>query len=163
MSIIRKKEKKTKNPAEPNVEVQVKPEKISNKDPLLLTIDYIKENNNELVNQNLRTFKGIQDIQNNIEDLASKNQELSSQCSEMNDTFENIIQVTERFAEVQNDIDKSVSLAQNQVEILKDSSNTVTDRFEEMNDTFNTLLASVDKIKSSTEGIIAIANQTNLL
>lgn len=163
MSLFKKEKKAEKVAEKPAVTAVEEKKTNSNKDALLLSLNYIKDNNDQLAEQNLRTFRGIQEIQNQVENQAAKNLELSSQCSQMNDSFENIMQVTERFAKVQESITESVTTAQSQVEVLKDSSNIVTDRFSEMNNTFQTLQASVDKIKGSTEGIISIANQTNLL
>ncbi len=135
----------------------------NNKDVMLSTVNFLKNTNDELVKQNLKTVRGIDGIYQTMEHMASENQTLLSECNNMQDNFDNIISVANNFSDVKNGIETSVATAQEQVEVLRNSSNVVTERFEDMDSIFHNLLEAVEHIKASTEGITAIANQTNLL
>lgn len=159
--LFKKKTKETSVEKAPTTVVEQTPVS-DNTEAILLTIDHLKSTNEELVTQDLETSKGIQEIEASIQTLSDENEELLSQCQAMNTSFEGIVTASDEFATVQSEIQESVSTAQNQVEVLKESSNTVTERFDEMNQTFEKLLESVSEIRKSTDGITAIANQTNL-
>lgn len=135
----------------------------NNKDVMLSTVNFLKNTNDELVKQNLKTVRGIDGIYQTMENMAKENQTLLSECTNMQDNFDNIILVANNFSDVKISIETSVATAQEQVEILRDSSNVVTERFDAMDSIFQQLLEAVEHIKTSTEGITAIANQTNLL
>lgn len=135
----------------------------NNNDVMLSTVNFLKDTNDELVKQNLKTVRGIDGIYQTMENMAKENQTLLSECSNMQDNFDNIILVANNFSDVKSSIETSVATAQEQVEILRDSSNVVTERFDAMDSIFQQLLEAVEHIKASTEGITAIANQTNLL
>lgn len=135
----------------------------NNNEVMLSTVKFLKDTNDELVKQNLKTVRGIDGIYQTMEHMANENQTLLSECSNMQGNFDNIILVANNFSDVKNGIETSVATAQEQVEILRDSSNVVTERFSDMDSIFQQLLEAVEHIKASTEGITAIANQTNLL
>ena len=135
----------------------------NNNEVMLSTVRFLKDTNDELVKQNLKTVRGIDGIYQTMEHMANENQTLLSECSNMQGNFDNIISVANNFSDVKNGIETSVATAQEQVEILRDSSNVVTERFSDMDSIFQQLLEAVEHIKASTEGITAIANQTNLL
>ncbi len=135
----------------------------NNNEVMLSTVKFLKDTNDELVKQNLKTVRGIDGIYQTMEHMADENQTLLSECSNMQGNFDNIILVANNFSDVKNGIETSVATAQEQVEILRDSSNVVTERFSDMDSIFQQLLEAVEHIKASTEGITAIANQTNLL
>ncbi|MBQ8914341.1 MAG: hypothetical protein IJ054_09925, partial [Lachnospiraceae bacterium] len=135
----------------------------NNNEVMLSTVKFLKDTNDELVKQNLKTVRGIDGIYQTMEHMANENQTLLSECSNMQGNFDNIISVANNFSDVKNGIETSVATAQEQVEILRDSSNVVTERFSDMDSIFQQLLEAVEHIKASTEGITAIANQTNLL
>ncbi|MBQ9278991.1 MAG: hypothetical protein IJ224_10205 [Lachnospiraceae bacterium] len=135
----------------------------NNNEVMLSTVKFLKETNDELVKQNLKTVRGIDGIYQTMEHMADENQTLLSECSNMQGNFDNIISVANNFSDVKNGIETSVATAQEQVEVLRDSSNVVTERFSDMDSIFQQLLEAVEHIKASTEGITAIANQTNLL
>ncbi|MEE3392212.1 MAG: methyl-accepting chemotaxis protein [Lachnospiraceae bacterium] len=132
-------------------------------DALKLTLKYLKENHQNVVDQNLRTFKGIESIEGEIHKLSAQNDDLLNKCNDMKDTFSGIIDTSNNFNMVKEDIERSVSTAQDQVDDLKNSSNRVTASFDDMTSTFDDLMQSVEKIRKSTQGITDIANQTNLL
>ena len=135
----------------------------NNNEVMLSTVKFLKDTNDELVKQNLKTVRGIDGIYQTMEHMADENQTLLSECSNMQGNFDTIILVANNFSDVKNGIETSVATAQEQVEILRDSSNVVTERFSDMDSIFQQLLEAVEHIKASTEGITAIANQTNLL
>lgn len=135
----------------------------NNNEVMLSTVDFLKNTNDELVKQNLKTVRGIDGIYQTMENMAKENQTLLSECTNMQDNFDNIISAANNFGDVKSGIETSVATAQEQVEILRESSNVVTERFDDMDSIFQQLLEAVEHIKASTEGITAIANQTNLL
>ena len=137
--------------------------KSDNSHALLVAAEYLKKNNDDLSAENFKTFRGIEEISGIIHEFSKENEDLINQCNNMKDTFDGIVKATDQFTKVKNDVNESVDTAQKQVTELKKSTNTVTERFEQMNITFQELLTTVDKIRSSTNGIKSIANQTNLL
>ena len=77
--------------------------------------------------------------------------------------FSSIGQISEQFASVKEDISGSVQTVQNEVESLKEQTVQVETYFGEMEKTFQVFLDSIKQIKSCTNQITAIADQTNIL
>lgn len=155
--------KKTSEEIETQTNISAAPVKSDNSDVMLKTVQFLKNNNDALVKQNLKTVSGIDSIYRNLQNMEDKNKSLLEECEVMQERFDNIIKITDSFKSVKDGIEESVNKAQAQVDVLQSSSNVVTERFGEMDSTFHSLLAAVEKIRESTEGITAIANQTNLL
>ena len=82
---------------------------------------------------------------------------------EFDQNFSSIEQVSGEFIAVKETIDQSVARAQSGVEELKNSSMQVEAYFSEMEHTFENLQQAVEKIKTCTNKIITIAEQTNIL
>ena len=61
------------------------------------------------------------------------------------------------------DIINAVSDAKTEIDNLKTSSNQAVSSYETMNQTFASLQEAVNEIKQCMTGIVAVANQTNLL
>lgn len=79
---------------------------------------------------------------------------------------QSILQTTElagKFQVVKDDIGNAVAEAKEEIGKLQESSNMTVASYEAMNKTFSALEQAVGDIKECMIGIIAIANQTNLL
>ena len=133
------------------------------KHPIRHALEYISESHKELEQQNIYTTQMLHDTNLEYAKLQEETKTLTEGVSSLQDTFHNIIAVSERFSEVEQNINTSVDEAQNQVTLLKKDSAAVSDSFQQMDETFRVLLQAVSKIKECTEEIVAVANQTNLL
>lgn len=141
-------------------EYQVDPEV---RNAVLKSVKFLEETNASLVEQSLKTFKGIQQIRDNIIGLEEENKQLEVECRQIESSFGGIIDAAQQFDGVKSDIGKAIDNAKNQVDVLKNSSNDVSASFDEMDQSFGQLNEAVNEIRTTTQGIIAIANQTNLL
>lgn len=151
---------KRKTKTSENVEVKVeKPDKY----PVQYALNYVKERHNELEEKNLATSNEIHDTNKEIIELQEGMGSLTKGVASLQQTFENIISVSEHFTEVETNINDSVDEAQKQVNILKQDSEDIRISFQKMDETFRVLLTSVDKIRECTQEIVSVANQTNLL
>ena len=133
------------------------------KHPIRHALNYISEAHKRLEQQNLHTSQMLHDTNIEYTKLQDRMGTLTEGVDSLQETFDNIITVSDRFTDVKNSIDNSVDDAQKQVAVLKNDSIAVNESFQKMDETFQILLQAVSKIKECTEEIVAVANQTNLL
>lgn len=138
-------------------------DKNTDKYPIQYALNYIKERHEKLEEENLATSTEIHATNKQFTTLREGMGSLNQSVDSLQQTFENIIHVSQHFTDVERSINESVDEAQKQVSILKQDSEEVRISFEKMDETFHVLLDSVDKIRECTEEIVAVANQTNLL
>ena len=81
----------------------------------------------------------------------------------LGDSFSNINETAEQFAQVKGDISQTVAEAQNQMEELGQSSAQVQASYEEMSETFHQLQSAIHEIQQCMGKIVSIADQTNIL
>lgn len=110
-----------------------------------------------VITEELRTVhKNLKEATQSVADLA-----------DMIETSQAVLDQTEstatNFKNVQNEIVNSVQTAKSEITNLKKSSDEVVTSFNEMHETFSSLQRSLADIKKCMNGIIDIANQTNLL
>lgn len=131
--------------------------------PIRHALNYISETHEQLEQHTLQSAKMLHDTNMEYTKLQDGMDTLTDGVEALEETFRNIITVSDRFTDVKNSIDNSVDDAQKQVEVLKTDSITVSNSFHKMDETFQILMQAVSKIKECTEEIVAVANQTNLL
>lgn len=142
---------------------EVTEEKKMDKHPIRHAVSYLSEIHEKLEQHDLSASRRLRDTNGKFSELQQEMENITEEVGTLDQTFENIIQVSEHFSEVENSINISVEEAQKQVDVLKKDSSDVSDSFHKMDETFQVLLSSVEKIRSCTEEIVSVANQTNLL
>ena len=105
----------------------------------------------------------VQNIQKSFGEVLGTIDSLGTIISGSQESLGNTVEVANQFQQVKNDIFDSVESVRGELTTLKDSSNQVMDNFQQMNEMFQELQGAVEDIKKCMDGIIAIANQTNLL
>ena len=163
MGLFSKKEVKAVLPEAPDKSAVQAANIKEDKDALSLAIQYLKKNNEELVKQNLKTFREIDSIAESIDRSQQGNAELLDECERIKDSFEQIIGITEKYGELQGRVQESVDNAVGKVNNLEKSSELVTDRFGDMSRAFEDMEKSVAEVKQHTIGITKLVNQTNIL
>lgn len=153
---------KKKHEAKKQVTEEVRTTSVD-KYPIRHALEYISESHKKLEQQNIYTTQMLHDTNMEYTKLQEETNTLTEGVNSLQSTFDNIIAVSERFSEVEQNINTSVDDAQNQVSLLKKDSAAVSKSFQHMDETFRVLLQAVSKIKECTEEIVAVANQTNLL
>lgn len=153
---------KKKHEAKKQVTEEVRTTSVD-KYPIRHALEYISESHKKLEQQNIYTTQMLHDTNMEYTKLQEETNTLTEGVNSLQSTFDNIIAVSERFSEVEQNINTSVDDAQNQVSLLKKDSAAVSKSFQQMDETFRVLLQAVSKIKECTEEIVAVANQTNLL
>lgn len=131
--------------------------------PVLHVIDSLKDYRTELVQKEVDSLKEIGEIGNSFGNVFIEADRFQEKLQDFGQNFYSIEQASAEFITVKESIDQSVSHAQQEIEELKNSSMQVETYFSEMESTFGDLQKAVEKIKSCTNGIISIAEQTNML
>lgn len=131
--------------------------------PILHIAKYMESRFESLSDEEVIVSEEIVNIQNAFQVVMDEAQHLTESINTFQNNFTEIQEVTATVSKVRDDILSSVVQAQEKVQTLKADSNRVTSHFEEMNDMFSALRDSVNEIRQSADGIISIANQTNML
>lgn len=105
----------------------------------------------------------IDEISTSLEEGLERVENLSECVEEVKNHFSDISGAAKSFGTVQQNIISSVNQAEEKVELLKTDSRHVTEQFDTMKTIFSDLQTSVDEIKECANGIVAVANQTNML
>lgn len=131
--------------------------------PIIYAHDYMRKRYDELVDEEVVITEQIVNIKDAFHEVMEKSENLNDNIQSFKNVFEGIGEAVKSFDDVRRDIEKSVDDAEHQVKVLKDDSRKVTDSFQVMDKTFDNLQVSVNDIKKCTDGIISVANQTNML
>lgn len=131
--------------------------------PVLHVTSNLKEYKKELVQKETDSLYELGMISSSFGSVLEEAEHFQEKLQNFGETFSNIEQVSGEFVTVKGAISESVLQAQGEVEELKNSSLQVKTHFKEMEHTFADLQESVRKIKSCTNKIVSIADQTNIL
>lgn len=131
--------------------------------PILYAKRFVESQYDELSNEEVVISNEIVNIEQSFQNVLDSVEQLTGSIDSFHGSFEHIAQVADSFKEVRQDILDSVSAAQQQMVRLKEDSADMNDRMTNMGQNFNLLEASVSEIKECAKGIIAVANQTNML
>lgn len=131
--------------------------------PVLHVMGSLKDYHTELVQKEVDSLKEISGIGSSFGNVLTEAEHFQEKLQDFGQNFYSIEQASGEFITVKETIGQSVSHAQHEVEELKNSSMQVETYFSEMECTFEALQAAVEKIKSCTNNIISIAEQTNML
>ena len=131
--------------------------------PVLHVTSSLQEYKKELIQKETDSLYELGMISSSFGSVLEEAEHFQEKLHNFGETFSNIDQVSGEFVTVKEDILESVVQAQEEVEELKSSSLQVETHFEEMGDTFADLQEAVKKIKSCTNKIVSIADQTHIL
>ena len=131
--------------------------------PVLHVAGSVKECQKAIVQREVASLFELSMVSESFQGVLTEAEKFREKLHEFEQCFSNINHVSGQFAEVRDDIHKSVDTVQTEVEGLKDQTSQVENYFKEMESTFEDFLASIKKIKSCTNEIVAIADQTNIL
>lgn len=131
--------------------------------PIVVGAEYVCSKYNEIMKEEVLIQTRLQHIEENFDEVVGTIGDLSGIIEESKVSLENTAEAANHFQDVKNDIFESVESVKGELNTLKTSSDQVMDNFREMNEVFYDLQSAVEDIKKCMEGIIAIANQTNLL
>lgn len=153
--------KKNKKNAEVNVDGAA--EQKDYKTPIVEGVESISGKYQEIMKEEKYIQSQISDIKENFADVTEGVVELGHIINESKRAINNTANVATKFQNVKKDIFDSVDNVKNELGVLKTSSDEVMVSFNQMNEVFKELESSVRDIKECMNGIISIANQTNLL
>ncbi|MBQ4069051.1 MAG: hypothetical protein IJC76_07340 [Lachnospiraceae bacterium] len=156
MSLFKKKEKKPV--ASVPVEVSTPKEETNAVDT-----QYINTKYNEILAAESAISSEITSIKDSFNEVMSDVDNLTGAIETSHESINNTADIASNFQNVKDNIINSVSEAQTEIDVLKDSSKQAVESYETMNQTFDALQLAVDDIKKCMTGIVAVANQTNLL
>lgn len=131
--------------------------------PVLHAANSAKERQKEIEEKEVASLFQLSKVSDSFHEVLNESERFHEELLNFEQTFSNIGQVSEQFASVKDDINGSVASAQNEVESLKEQTAQVETYFDEMEKTFGVFLESIKKIKSCTNQITTIADQTNIL
>lgn len=131
--------------------------------PVLHVMGSLKDYHTELVQKEVDSLRELSQIGSSFGGVMEEAGNFQNRLEDFGQNFASIEEVSSEFVTVKDTIAKSVNHAQDGVEDLKNSSRQVESYFGEMGSTFEALQEAVEKIKRCTNGIINIAEQTNIL
>lgn len=147
-------------------EVQVVEQKVDLKEkayPIVYTANYITEAYEKLSDEEIAVSKEIVDIKEAFGTVVEGVDRLAAEMDGFSSSFSNIGLSAHSFDTVREEIIGSVNKAENKVGMLKKDSAKIMDSFGNMNTIFEELQNAVSEIKVCSEGIVEVANQTNML
>lgn len=131
--------------------------------PVLHVAGSVKERQKEIEEKEVASLLQLSKVSDSFQDVLIESEKFHEELLNFEQTFSNISQVSGQFASVKDEINSSVVSVQNEVESLKEQTAQVETYFAEMEKTFAVFLDSIKKIKSCTNQITTIADQTNIL
>lgn len=131
--------------------------------PAAYSAEYLTERYKDLASEELYTSQNIKNVSDSFGVVMSEMSVLTQNIEAFRQTFSEITRTVNGLEDVKNGINNSVDEAQKQVDVLKESSEKVKNSFDDMDDMFMNLKDAVKDIRKRMDGIVSIANQTNLL
>ena len=138
-------------------------EKKDYKTPAIEGVAFVSDKYEEIMKEEIYIQSQINDIKENFSQVTDSVEELGRIIDESKKAIDNTANVATQFQDVKNEIFDSVDNVKTELGVLKTSSDEVMVSFNQMNEVFKELESSVRDIKECMNGIISIANQTNLL
>ncbi|MBE5926179.1 MAG: hypothetical protein E7270_04370 [Lachnospiraceae bacterium] len=158
MSLFKK--KKTEEPKVVAQPVSIPVEKAKS---IAIGAQYMNAKYNEILAEEVAISTEICNIKDNFSEVINYVDNLSSIIEASHESINKTSEIASSFQNVKDNIFNSVSEAKSEIEVLKDSSKQAVESYAAMNQTFDALQVAVDDIKKCMIGIVAVANQTNLL
>jgi len=131
--------------------------------PIKSSAQQMKKKYEEIVKEEFGINSEIDKIHQNFSAVVSDVDSLSDMIDASQRSIMETTTIASNFQTVKDDIINAVSDAKTEIDNLKLSSNQAISSYDTMNQTFASLQEAVNEIKQCMTGIVAIANQTNLL
>lgn len=131
--------------------------------PIVEGTEHISAKYREIMDEETVIKTELQNIEESFGEVVGTVDNLCGFVDGSKASLEKTAEAADHFQDVKNDIFGSVESVRGELNTLKSSSDQVMSNFQQMNEVFHELQSSVEDIKNCMDGIIAIANQTNLL
>lgn len=131
--------------------------------PVMYAAESVRERQKEIVEKEVASLLQLSKVSDSFNAVLDESEKFHEKLQDFEQTFSSIGEVSGQFAHVKQEIADSVLTVRKEVESLKEQTTQVETYFVEMEKMFEIFLTSIKKIKSSTNQITAIADQTNIL
>lgn len=131
--------------------------------PVKFMSDYVMEKKEELTNHEMETVKEILKIKESYVDVLEETKKTGASVDTMKDNLTTINEVSEVFDATIDSVREEVESACKYVTDLRESSGSVELNFSDIQKVFDEFQLGFTNIKKTMEGIIGIANETNML
>ncbi len=131
--------------------------------PATFDADFMNEQYDKILREESSIGKEIRSIQNNFNDVVAGIDELGDVIEKSKESIKATADIATSFKKVRDGIYGSVDNAKQEIDLLKESSAQVMESFKATQQIFELLEEDVSKIRDCMGGILAVANQTNLL
>lgn len=131
--------------------------------PILYAEKYVRDKQEALNQEEVVVADDIVNIKNSFDVVLEGLETLAGNMDEFEESFEQIKVASQLFGGVKTAILKVVEESKERMQSLKSDSAQMSEQIEKMESNFHELRQSVDEIKECSKGIIAVANQTNML
>ena len=131
--------------------------------PVLHVAGSLKDYQKELVQKEVSSLWELRQVCASFSGVLREADQFQTKLKNLGDSFSNINETAEQFAQVKGDISQTVAEAQSQMEELGQSSAQVQASYEEMSETFQQLQSAIHEIQQCMGKIVSIADQTNIL
>ena len=131
--------------------------------PVLHVAGSLKDYQKELVQKEVSSLWELRQVGASFSGVLQEGDQFQTKLKNLGDSFSNINETAEQFAQVKGDISQTVAEAQSQMEELGQSSAQVQASYEEMSETFQQLQSAIHEIQQCMGKIVSIADQTNIL
>ena len=131
--------------------------------PVLHVAGSLKDYQKELVQKEVSSLWELRQVGASFSGVLREADQFQTKLKNLGDSFSNINETAQQFAQVKGDISQTVAEAQSQMEELGQSSAQVQASYEEMSETFQQLQSAIHEIQQCMGKIVSIADQTNIL
>ncbi len=131
--------------------------------PVLHVASSLNDYQKELAQKEVESLSELSMVSSSFAGVLNEAENFQAQLQDFGDSFSSVNQAAGQFAQVKEDIAKTVSGAQDRVEELKTTSAKVQESYSAMENTFEQLQLAVRDIKRCMGKIVSIADETNIL
>ncbi len=140
-----------------------KPVTIAEPVPAAFDAEFVSRQYDQILREETSIGKEIKSIQNNFSDVVAGIDQLGDVIEKSKESIKSTADIATSFKKVRDGIYDSVDNAKKEIDLLKNSSAQVMESFKATQQIFELLEEDVSKIRDCMGGILAVANQTNLL
>ena len=130
---------------------------------VLHVTDSLKKYQKVMVQKEVDSLQELGLVGSSFDNVMEEADRFQDELQQFGENFSSINETAGKFEDVKDEITKSVECAQNGVQSFRVSSEHVETYFAELEKTFNDFQNSVAQIKTCTDKIASIADQTNIL
>ncbi len=131
--------------------------------PISYMTKCLKETRKSLIQEEINTSNQISEIQDSFDTILEQSDRVVEGMDIIKDKFNNIVEVSSQIEGSVNEVLDATSQASENVDSLQESSANVISDFERVIEVLGNFQKSFDEIQETMSGIIGIANQTNML